>query len=833
VVVDGVHLTMGGVPYRVRGATYGSFLARRDGESFPDRAVVQRDFAAMADAGLNTVRTYTLPPVDVLEAAAAHELRVLVGLHYADWRMESGPGRSAQRRIRDAGRRAVDEMLEVCRGNPAVLGIAVGNEVPVDLVRLHGQRAVSDVLSDLAARIHEADPDLPVTYVNFPTTEFLDVEGQDLVSFNVFLERPDAFRRYLRHLLVLARDRPLLVTELGLAAEVHGASAQAEALEAQLGIVDETGCAGATVFSWTDEWGVGGQPVTGWGFGLTDAARVPKPALEVVRRWAGRSLAATRPEWPSISVVVCAYNEERTLPECLDSLARCEYPHLEVIVCDDGSTDGTAAVAASTPFRLLRLPHGGLSRARNAGLAAATGEIVAYLDADAACHPEWPFHLARSLDGSNVAATGGPNLPFPRSSLVERAVALSPGAPVEVLVTDDRAEHVPGCNMAFRREELVAIGGFDEAYTAAGDDVDVCWKLLDRGRAIAYAPTAQVHHHRRATLRGFLRQQRGYGRADRMLSGAHRHRFNRLGQARWSGCMYGGAPLLPRLLRPTVYHGYLGMAPFQPVVRRRAETATVWVGALLPLSIALALVGAALATLSPWWLLLVVAAVALPVGYAVAVAASVRPSRHEPRPVALALLVGALHALQPFARIWGRLRGRPLAAIEPDGEWSGERVPWLHHLTRRLAAQGCVVRWARPQQPWDLRVTVGPFVGARLTTAVLWHWQPAYGMSFRARPVAWCIGALGIGFAAAGMVAGLVALPAMAVVSVGEVLVLRARVHRAVVDTAAETISDPRTDGTRRRVRLGVPAKDGETVVREDVDSEAVGGTASESRAGA
>jgi glycosyltransferase involved in cell wall biosynthesis len=826
VAVDGVHLTMGGVPHRVRGATYGSFLARRDGEPFPDRAVVQRDFAAMADAGLNTVRTYTLPPVDVFEAAADHELRMLVGLYYADWRMATAPGRSVQRRIRDAGRRAVDEMLEVCRGNPTVLGIAVGNEVPVDLVRLHGQRAITDVLADLTARIHEADPDLPVTYVNFPTSEFLDVEGQDLVSFNVFLERPEALRGYLRHLLVLARDRPLLITELGLAGDVHGAAVQAETLDWQLGIVDETGCAGATVFSWTDEWGVGGQPVTGWGFGLTDAARVPKPALDVVRRWAAQPLVGTRPEWPSVSVVVCAYNEERTLPGCLESLAHCEYPGLEVIVCDDGSTDGTAAVVERTPFRLLRLPHGGLSRARNAGLAAATGEIVAYLDADAACHPEWPFHLVRSLDGQNVAATGGPNLPFPTSSLVERAVALSPGGPVEVLVTDDRAEHVPGCNMAFRREELVAIGGFDEAYTAAGDDVDVCWKLLDRGRDIAYAPTAQVRHHRRGTLRGYLRQQRGYGRAERMLSGAHRHRFNRLGQARWSGCMYGAAPLLPRLLRPVVYHGYLGMAPYQPVVRRRAETATVWVGALLPLSITLAVVGVLLASISPWWFLLTAAAVAVPVAYAGAIAASVRPSRHEPRPVALALLVGALHALQPFARIWGRLRGRPLPANAPVAEWSGERVPWLHQLTRRLGAQGCSVRWAHPEQPWDLRVTVGPFVGARLTTAVLWHWQPAYSLTLRVRPLVWGIGVLGIGLAAAGMVAALVALPAIAVVTLGEALVLRARVRRAVLDTAAEAISDSRAEPTRRR---RPPEVRSAIAMEEDVADAA----ASESRAGA
>jgi glycosyltransferase involved in cell wall biosynthesis len=774
--VDGKHLVLAGRPFKVRGVTYGSFLPRLDGELFPERARVKKDFHKIAEAGLNTLRVYSLPPVDVLDLAAEYGLRMIVGLHYDDWRMEPSPGRATRRRIREAGRRAVGDAVARCAARPEVLAIAVGNEVPVDVVRVHGIGAVQHELSTLVAEVHAADPQMPATYVNFPTTEFLGVDGQDLVCFNVFLEDPCALRRYLRHLQVISGSLPLVVTELGLPAAVHGEAAQAESLRTQLAEVDDAGCAGATVFSWTDEWGVGGQPVDGWEFGITDAEREAKPALGVVSRWARSKLVERRARWPKISVVVCAYNEERTIGECLASLARCEYPDLEVLVCDDGSTDRTLEIARQFPFRILNLSHGGLSRARNAGLGAATGEIVAYLDADAACHEEWPFHLALSLEDEGVVATGGPNLPSPDAGFVERAVALSPGGPTEVLTADDRAEHVPGCNMAYRTSALDGIAGFDAMYTSAGDDVDVCWKLLERGQEIAFAPAAQVHHHRRNTVRGYLRQQRGYGRAERMLIGAHPHRFNRLGQARWRGFMYGGPAILPTLLRSVVYHGHMGGAPFQPIARRRGELASMWVTALLPLAAPIALLGLVLGLLSPWWLLLPAAALAVVLGFGVAVAAAVRPDRAEPERLRMRALVGALHVAQPFVRAWGRIRGSPLERESGHPAWSGDRWAWLQHLESDLRARRCGLRVGGPSDSWDLQVVVGPFVAARITTAVMWRWEPHYTVRYRPRPF---LAVAVAGSLAAALLApwGWIVLAGIVVAVVPEAATLHARVR--------------------------------------------------------
>jgi O-antigen biosynthesis protein len=778
---DGKHLEADGRPFRVRGVTYGSFQRRNDGALFPESLQIKQDLCDIVHAGFNTVRTYDLPPPEVIDIAAELGLKVIVGLHYDDWRQTTEGSSRHGRQVLDAGRRAVAEAMQGCAGRPEVLAISVGNEVPADLVRLHGAGQIEHVLATLISEVHQADPEMLATYSNFPTTEYLRIEGQDLACFNVFLEDPERLRRYLRRLQIITPSLPLVITELGLASQQHGEVDQARSLVAQLNAVDEEGCAGAAIFSWTDEWAVGGEPVSGWGFGLTDERRQPKPALGVAAEWARRPLDQVRLSWPTVTVVVCAYNEERVIGDCLASLARCTYPNLEVLVCDDGSGDDTAAIAATFPFRLLRLPHGGLSRARNAGIEHASGDIVAFLDADAACHPEWPFHLALSLEGQGVVGTGGPNLPVEGVGLVERAVADCPGNPVEVLVSDDRAEHVPGCNMAFRRSVLEEVGGFDPLFTSAGDDVDLCWQLLDRGEEIGFSAAAQVRHHRRGSVSGYLRQQRGYGRAERLVASRHRHRFNRLGQARWRGSVYGGLRAVPRIFRPIIYHGPMGIAPFQGVVYEPSEHVMSWSAATLPLTLPLAVAGVALGFL--WWpgfLLAALAGCILAI-YAAAAAVGSRPGANEPRPMVFRALVGLLHVAQPFARTWGRLRAiPPLMAPARPLRWDGDRVRWLGTLSEHLIACRCSVRFGGPHDNWDVQAAIGCFVRARITTAVVWGWTPTFGMRLRLRQVTWLLLGVGGVLAGLGVWAGWIVLGATVLGSVIEALVLRRSVTRVL-----------------------------------------------------
>lgn len=660
--VDGKQFSVAGQRFALRGVTYGTFEPRDDGARFPATDTLRRDLAAIAGAGFTTLRTYTAPSDDLVAAAVESDLRLLAGAFWPDWRYLVGCSRRQRHRmLRDAAAE-VRCQAERLRDSDRLLAWCLGNEVPADVVRWEGTRMVGAALDRLAQEVRDVDPDALVTYATYPTSEYLLPGGMDFPTVNVYLEQREAFRRYLNRLHTLAGDKPLVLGEVGLSADdtPRGERAQAEALDWLLETATERGVAGTCVFSFTDDWWVGDQEVQGWHFGLTDRDRQARPAMSVAGKWNRMGVADLEHDWPSMTVVICAYNAAATLDECLRHTCELAYPGLEVIVVDDGSTDDTAAIARRHPrARLLELPHGGLSVARNAGAEAAAGDLVVYLDSDAYPSPEWPWYLALGLDGPTVGGVGGPNVPPLDDGLGAQLVARAPGGPVHVLTSDDRAEHVPGCNMAFWRSTLLEVGGFDPTYHAAGDDVDVCWKVLDAGWDIAFHPAALVWHHRRTGLRPYLRQQVGYGKAEALVEARHPDRFTPAGTARWRGRIYTSLP--PASDRDRIYRGVFGTAPFQSIYRSGGHGLDL--AHQLGVPVALALVPTAL-------LGLLSAPLALPGLLAVlflAVLATIDARRTQPptdlRTGRLRFRAGvALHHLaQPLARWWGRRRHRGAA----------------------------------------------------------------------------------------------------------------------------------------------------------------------------
>jgi GT2 family glycosyltransferase len=656
VEVRGKFLWLGEEKFYVRGVTYGTFARDENGDQFPARATVERDFAAMSASGINALRTYTVPPNWLLDLAQEHDLRVMIGISWEDHVafLES-------RANRESIVRRVQEATYATAGHPAVLCHTIGTEIPSQIARWYGDRRVERFLHHLYKAVKAEDPEALVTYVNYPSTEYLELPFLDFGSFNIYLESQRRLENYLARLHNIVGDRPLVVAECGFDSYRNGVAEQADVLGWQIETVFRAGAAGCFVFAWTDEWHRGGFEIDDWDFGLTDRQRQPKPALAAVTN-AYAQLPVVRPEVsPRVSVVVCCHNEERNLAMCLESVEQLVYPDYEVIVIDDGSTDGTAAIAHQfAGVRVVSTENRGLAAARNLGLELATGEIVAYIDGDAWPDPHWLTYLVAAFQDSDHVGIGGPNLPPANAGTVEQCVANAPGGPTHVLVSDGEAEHIPGCNMAFRKEALQAIGGFDPQFRAAGDDVDICWQLQARGWTLGFDPTAVVWHRRRHTVRSFWRQQTGYGKAEALLERKWPEKYNASGHVTWAGRLYAkGVSNILYGARSSIYYGVWGTGLFQ--WRHGGAGRVLRSLPLMPEWYLLLLLLAQISVLGFVWHPFLVALPFLALGVFALVYQACTGAAHATfvagdGRLRLRTLTGFLYLAQPVARLGGRMR---------------------------------------------------------------------------------------------------------------------------------------------------------------------------------
>jgi GT2 family glycosyltransferase len=753
--VQGKFIHVNGKKFYIRGVTYGTFRPNEKGEEFPSPVIVERDFAQMAANGINSVRTYTPPPLWLLDAARRHGLYVMVGLP-AERSAAFVDYRQCARELEEM----VRTQVRACNRHPAILCYTIGNEIPASVVRWHGAREIERHLKRLYLAAKKEDPAGLVTYVNYPSTEYLNLPFLDFVCFNVYLESKKRLDAYLARLHHGAGDRPLVMAEIGLDSLRHGERSQARVLDWQVRTAFAAGCAGVFVYAWTDEWFRGGAEVHDWKFGLTDRERNPKFALAAVREAFTDAPFRMDIPWPRISIIICSYNGARTLRESCEAVLKLRYPKYEVIVVDDGSTDQTPSIGRECGFRVISTPNHGLSHARNVGMEAATGEIIVYLDDDAYPNEDWLIYIGAFFQNpanAHFGAVGGPNIAPLYDGPIAHCVAHAPGGPSHVLLTHRKAEHIPGCNMALRKAALKAIGGFDPQFRVAGDDVDVCWRLQEAGWNLGFCPAAMVWHHRRNSIRTYWKQQVGYGKAEAMLERKWPQKFNAVGHMIWSGRLYAAGVNELTLRSGKIYHGRWGLAPFQSLYKP-APNLFEWLPLMpewyLIIGVLAVLGGVGLLWLPLWkaWSLLELLLLA-------SIIQSVRCAEKVPNAEVarsgldrwkFCAITAFLHLLQPLARLCGRLR-HGLTFWRSKGS-SGYALPRPWHAniwTKRgmtveerleameefLRAQGAIARHGGDYDRWDFEVRGGLFGSARLFLGLDNHGSGCQLLRVRSWPV--------------------------------------------------------------------------------------------------
>jgi GT2 family glycosyltransferase len=698
VSVDGKFFRVGERKFFVKGITYGPFAPSAQHETFapPDQAA--RDFAQVRELGANLLRVYHVPPKWFLDLALEHGLRVLIDVPWLK-DMCFLDSRSSQR----AAREAVREAVRVCERHAAVFAFSIANEIPPDIVRWSGAKAVGRFIDELVEEAKNVHTDTLCTFGSYPPTEFLHSTDIDFVCFNVYLHQQKSFENYLARLQMVAGARPLLLGEFGIDSIREGEEAKSRMLLWQIESAFRSGVAGMIVFSFTDDWHRGGQQIENWGFGVTTRERKPKPSFSAVQKAYELAPYFPLPRYPKVSVVVATYNGARTLKICLESLTRLNYPNYDIIVVDDGSTDRTPELVQMHPqIRYVRQPNLGLSAARNTGIAASEGEIIAFTDSDCRADEDWLHCLVGDLLSGDFAGMGGHNLLPPDDSAVAAAVMASPGGPAHVMLTDREAEHVPGCNMAFYKDALVEIGGFDPVFRKAGDDVDVCWRLLQAGYRIGFSPAGFVWHYRRSTVAAYLGQQAGYGEAEALLARKHPEYFSALGGSIWRGRIYTQSQLGVTVHRPVIYHGLFGSGLFQKLYTPAPASGLMFCTSLeyhVLITLPLLAISISIPVLFP------LLAASLSITFAVCgIAAAQAQLPHKKEQFWSRPLIALLFFLQPIARGWARYRWRLAVRARrrdatvkvPAGAYKlgGEDFDELHYRSDTTAGRFALVRTA-------------------------------------------------------------------------------------------------------------------------------------------
>jgi cellulose synthase/poly-beta-1,6-N-acetylglucosamine synthase-like glycosyltransferase len=225
-------------------------------------------------------------------------------------------------------------------------------------------------------------------------------------------------------------------------------------------------------------------------------------------------MSSIAPSSLASSVIVPVYNGQSTLGACLRALAAltADPNSYEVIVVDDGSTDGSAEIAARHNVMVIRQEHKGAAAARNRGAQQAHGAVLLFTDADCEPWPNWIEQMTAPFADPEVVGVKGVYQTRQRSP-VARFTQAEYEEKYDVLARSDRIDFVDTYSAAYRREVFLEAKGFDTSFPATTmEDQELSYRLAQRGCKLVFAPAACVYHQHPATVWHYARRKAKLGR---------------------------------------------------------------------------------------------------------------------------------------------------------------------------------------------------------------------------------------------------------------------------------------------------------------------------------
>jgi GT2 family glycosyltransferase len=206
---------------------------------------------------------------------------------------------------------------------------------------------------------------------------------------------------------------------------------------------------------------------------------------------------------PPVEVIVCTYNRAASLRKCLESLRGQDYPSFSVLVVNGPSSDDAVQVAAGYGARVVSQQGRGIANARNLGVRTATADVIAFIDDDCTARPDWLWSLVETLLASGAAGASGKavtagtdTIEFENGTvdIYGRGKGRNPAPGTHNDPHGRIFNNIVCMNVAFRRADVLKVGGFDEYFNYFYEETDLCVRLIQAGYRIVHAPGAVVCH---------------------------------------------------------------------------------------------------------------------------------------------------------------------------------------------------------------------------------------------------------------------------------------------------------------------------------------------------